>query len=116
MAPEVARGEEYNLKVDVYSFAILLYEVLNLDKVWAGCSSEDIRFKVVMRKQRPQPSMFWPFALRNLLKMTWSDNLRARLSMTHVFSVLENQAMLLQAEIDASVNNDAEGGAEAPTR
>ena len=114
MAPEIARGDEYNLKVDVYSFAILLYEVLNLDKAWAGCSSNDIRFKVLMRKQRPQPSMFWPSGLRDLLKMTWSDNQRARLSMTHVCSVLEKQGKLLQAEIDASVDG-VEGGVEPPT-
>jgi serine/threonine protein kinase len=108
MAPEIARGEQYNLKADVFSFAILLYEVLNLDKVWNGLSADDIRSKVVIRKQRPLPSMFWPSGMRDLLKSTWSDNPAARLSMKHVRVVLEKQAKLLQTEVEALEGADGE--------
>ena len=88
MAPEIGRGEKYNLKADVFSFAMLLYEVLSLGKVWDGCSPTDIREKVHIRKHRPTISMFWPAPLRDLLKATWSDVPAARLGMKHVHTIL----------------------------
>lgn len=93
MAPEIARGDPYNLKADVYSFSILLYEVLNLEKAWLGLKPQEIRRKVIVRKQRPMPSLFWPSELRELLKATWSDLPAGRLSMKHVHAVLLKQLM-----------------------
>lgn len=95
MAPEIARGDPYNLKADVYSFSILLYEVLNLEKAWVGLAPHEIRRKVIQRKQRPMPSLFWPADIRELLKSTWSDLPSGRLSMTHVHAVLAKQLMLM---------------------
>ena len=92
MAPEVGRGQKYNLKADVYSFSILLFEVLNLEKVWNGLQPHGIREKVFHRKQRPRISVFWPAPLKDLLKSTWSDIPNARLSMKHVHTVLQKQA------------------------
>jgi hypothetical protein len=88
MAPEVARGEPYNLKADVYSFAILLYEVLNLEKAFNGWQLRDISDRVHLKKQRPRPSLFWPAPLRELLKTTWSDIPADRLSMSRVHMIL----------------------------
>lgn len=36
MAPEVALGKPYNLKVDVFSFGILLWQMLSLKTPFAG--------------------------------------------------------------------------------
>ena len=94
MAPEVARGEPYNLKADVYSFAILLYEVLNLEKAYAGWQPREISDKVHYRKYRPRTSVFWPAPLRDLLKVTWSDVPAARLNMKVVKAILSQQADL----------------------
>jgi serine/threonine protein kinase len=97
MAPEIGRGERYNLKADVFSFGILLFEVLNLDKVWNGLPPQEIRLKVHHQKQRPRISMFWPAPLRDLLKSTWSDLPAGRLSMKHVHSILAKQAKEMAA-------------------
>lgn len=34
VAPEVYRNEEYDTKVDVFSFALILQEVLSLSVLW----------------------------------------------------------------------------------
>jgi hypothetical protein len=88
MAPEVARGERYNLKADVYSFSILLYEVLNLEKAYNGLQPQEIIDRIHYKKQRPRISLFWPTSMRDLLKSTWSDIPAARLSMKHVQAIL----------------------------
>ena len=98
MAPEIGRGEEYNQKVDVFSFGILLYEVLNMEKVWNGLQPQEIRDRVHHKMQRPTLSMFWPARLRELLKATWSDVPNARLPMDHIHTILCKQTL----ELDCS--------------
>jgi serine/threonine protein kinase len=91
MAPEIGRGEMYNQKVDVFSFGILLYEVLNMEKAWNGMQPQEIRDRVHYKKQRPTLSVFWPARLRELLMATWSNVPTARLSMDHVHTILCKQ-------------------------
>ena len=100
MAPEVSRGARYNLKADVFSFSILMFEVLSLSKAWSGYQPQEIRSRVNIHKQRPPLSMFWPSRLRDLLKSTWSDLPAARLPIRHVHTILSKQIEeLSQAKI-----------------
>ncbi|KAG7337224.1 serine/threonine protein kinase [Nitzschia inconspicua] len=96
MAPEVARGETYNLKADVYSFSILLYEVMNLDKAFQGWQPRDISDRVHHKKHRPRLPLIWPSPVRDLIKATWSDIPAGRLSMKHVYAVLQKESEELQ--------------------
>ena len=83
MAPEVARGDPYNLKADTYSFAILLWEVMDMSKAFSGWDPREIMEKVHQNKYRPITSLFWPRGVRDLIKSMWSDTSAARLSMTN---------------------------------
>ena len=96
MAPEVARGEPYNLRADVYSFAILFYEVMNLSKAFEGWQARDISDRVHQKKYRPRLPLVWPASVREILRTTWSDVPNARLSMKHVHSMLVKELKELQ--------------------
>lgn len=97
MAPEVAKAEPYNLKADVYSFAILFYEVMNLDKAFQGWQARDISDRVHHKKYRPRLPLVWPTSVREIIRATWSDVPGARLSMKHVYSMLVKEMKDLQA-------------------
>jgi Protein tyrosine and serine/threonine kinase len=101
MAPEVARGEKYNLQADVYSFAILFYEVMNLEKAFHGWQPREISDRVHYKKHRPRLPLVWPGSVRDLLKATWSDVPAGRLSMKHVYTILLKEAEELQAKAEA---------------
>ncbi|MGK3743953.1 MAG: hypothetical protein ACI90V_010812, partial [Bacillariaceae sp.] len=92
MAPEIGLGQRYNFKADVYSFAILLYEVLTLEKVFQGWKLSEISDRVYLKKYRPRLFLFWSQQLKEVLKSCWSDLSAARLSMKHVETILHKEA------------------------
>ena len=69
MAPEVAKGYKYNASVDVYSFGILLWELLSGKYAFDGMSSN-----VVDKEVRPPFLRTWPASLESLLTECWHWN------------------------------------------
>lgn len=76
MAPEVATDKPYNRSVDVYSFAILLWELCSLEKPFQGYSSQKHLKDVIMGGERPKMdyahTALWPVSLQWLMKCSWS--------------------------------------------
>lgn len=71
MAPEVCNGVPYNEKVDVYSFAIVLWEICALRKPFAGMSVADHYREVIVGGLRPPVDPQWPAGLIQLLQACW---------------------------------------------
>jgi serine/threonine protein kinase len=89
MAPEVALGEGYNLKVDIYSFAIVFYEMLSLQKAFDIYSGEMHQILVCQDGQRPVISAKWPAEIQDLLESGWSQAASDRPSIKSVCKNLE---------------------------
>ena len=96
MAPEIGLKQPYNLKADVYSFAILLYEVLCLEKAFLQWHSNEIFEQVHHKQYRPRMSMFWSKQVKQLLKSCWSHDPADRLQMKQIESILQNEMARLQ--------------------
>ena len=54
MAPEVALTRPYCEKVDMYSFAVVLYEVITCILPYSGHTSDDFYSDVIERNTRPE--------------------------------------------------------------
>ena len=68
MAPEVAKGYKYNKSVDVYSFGILLWELLYGEYAFDGRSNVD------KEARPPFLRTLWPESLEVLLTDCWHWN------------------------------------------
>lgn len=92
MAPEVANGQPYNLKCDVYSLSVLLWEVLALTKPYAK-DSEPKKFikKVIQGGTRPKIQPEWPATVKTLLAKGWTPNVEARYTMREVNEALATE-------------------------
>lgn len=88
MPPEVALDQPYGMSVDVYSLAILIYEVLSLKVPFAGMPPSEFRHQVFVRGARPPIDQGWPYPLQDLLASMWNANSKSRPTSDQVFSTL----------------------------
>jgi serine/threonine protein kinase len=91
MAPEVALSEPYNLSADIYSYSILLWELLTLDKAFGNLSPEDHRDMCVKMNQRLELRKSWSITIQTLLQGCWARNPQERPTAREVYKVLKQE-------------------------
>ncbi len=89
MAIEVIRKHPYNCKVDVFSFSILLWELMALCKPYEGLVGQQVKECVSVFGERPAVPRTWPTNLRRILRRGWSENLIERPFIPEVKDVLQ---------------------------
>ena len=88
MAPEVAKGQSYNFSADVYSFIILTWELLTLNRAYQNFTKEQLVNDVFYGIHRPKIDYSFPGSLQYLFEDGWSSNLFERPSMNEVLETL----------------------------
>ncbi|KHN72667.1 Mitogen-activated protein kinase kinase kinase 7 [Toxocara canis] len=95
MAPEVFSGSKYNEKCDVYSFGIILWEMITRRKPFEDVDGSAL---VILWKaftdSRPPPIANCPEVLMDLIVRCWHKNPNCRPTMREVFDVLTVFAMV----------------------
>jgi len=74
MAPEVALGMLYNAKADVYSLALITWQMVQGTKPFQGMSRKDFFHHVVHRHFRPPVDPKWPAALSAIILRAWDPD------------------------------------------
>lgn len=97
MAPEVAKGYKYNLSVDVYSYGILLWELLSGKYACEGSWNVD-------KEGRPPFLRTWPQSLETLITDCWHWNPNNR----PTFVQIEEQLNTIM--LDLRPNHNGNGG------
>jgi len=104
MAPEMILGEGYNEKVDVYSFGIILWEILTRQKPYphyvdpkAFCNA------ICFSHERPPIPPDTPAALKRLMTSCWSSTPSERISFSQIVQSLS------EIMVDCVVQNEAAG-------
>mmetsp|Transcript_16209 Transcript_16209/g.22134 ORF Transcript_16209/g.22134 Transcript_16209/m.22134 type:complete len:174 (+) Transcript_16209:624-1145(+) len=94
MAPEVALRKAYNEKVDVYSFGILLWQMLSGEVPFAGLSRDQFMERVACGGQRPALSAIsqlssLPEGLTRLMEQCWHASPSQRPSCASIVLTLD---------------------------
>ena len=94
MAPEIVLGRKTTLKSDIYSFGILLWELISLKRAFKKFSSCPMRFKenVVIGSWRPSLSTIPSKTLRELINDCWDYDPEKRPDITKVLEVLNMES------------------------
>jgi serine/threonine protein kinase len=95
MAPEVLNGDvDYDAKVDVYSFGVLLWELLAAATPFAQLQAAQIVVAVLVKKARPSPDpASSPATIVALMKRCWSHEPAERPTMAAAIGPLAQALM-----------------------
>ena len=91
---EVANEEEYNEKCDVYSFAILFWQMLALKTPFDVYRMGKLR-KIVWNGEQKRPFIDpdWPEPIKNLLERSWKKEIKTRPTFEEITGILRNQCV-----------------------
>eukprot|EP01018_Ginkgo_biloba_P037887 Gb_36967 [translate_table: standard] len=89
MAPEVFEHRRYDTKVDVFSFAIILYEMFEGSPPFANCDAYEVA-KIMSSGDRPifRAKTYLP-ELKELIKECWDHNSSKRPPFLDILKTLE---------------------------
>jgi serine/threonine protein kinase len=82
-APEIIRGVKYDERVDVYSFGIIMWQVVTRREPYAGRNFMGVSLDV-LEGRRPAVPNDCPIEIRKMMKRCWHDNRDKRPLMEHL--------------------------------
>ena len=98
MAPEVSLGEPYHLSADIYSFAILFWELCALEKAFGRMSQEEHKERAIYNNDRPPIKKEWKPSISALLEKCWKRNPRERISAADLYQKLRHEVNVYYEE------------------
>ncbi|KAF5205966.1 kinase domain [Thalictrum thalictroides] len=90
MAPEMIKQKHHTRKVDVYSFGIVLWELLTALIPFQDMTPEQAAFAVSEKNARPSLPTTCPMAFSHLISQCWSSNPKRRPNFDEIVSILES--------------------------
>lgn len=97
MAPEIVRQEEYSEKADVFSFAIILWELLTRAEPYAGHDGLALAYSVANDGLRPSVPAYCPAEWAAMMVRSWDDDPRVRPSFDELQRELLRLIRLLES-------------------
>ncbi|KAK4752583.1 hypothetical protein SAY87_021381 [Trapa incisa] len=100
MAPEMIKEKHHTKKVDVYSFAIVFWELLTSLTPFEDMTPEQAAFAVSHKNARPPLPPECPGALWHLITRCWSRNPNKRPHFIEIVSILKGYSESLNLDPD----------------
>ena len=90
ISPEILKNEKNNEKSDVYSYSMIVYEIMTNEIPFKNIDNKvDLYNKVVKNKSRPIIKESIPYIYRYFMEICWSDEPEKRHSYYIIVSNLE---------------------------
>ena len=100
MAPETLMDNLSNKASDVYSFGLILYELITNEIPFDGLNSYEIVKTVVIKEKRPNFNKEIPSCYRNLIENCWSQNYQERPTFDSIVSLLRTDKSFITEGVE----------------
>ena len=90
MAPEVALCQHYDQRCDVYSLAIVLWELWSLKKPYSKMSRQQIQERVICGGERLKLNASWPDQIQDSIKQCWAEDPELRPALESISDAILN--------------------------
>ena len=98
MAPEIAKFKPYNLKADVYSFGIIMHNLLSLKTPYEGLRMKEWYAIAITKGLRPSireiEDKNTNENINKLMRQCWDPCLTNRPSFDTIESILQNESCI----------------------
>jgi len=101
MSPENVQGRPYNLTTDVYSWAMIMWNILALEPPFALYTEQMIIDRVCDRGYRPKIFSYWSARMSSIIGRSWSANIKERPSFTEICIDLKEELHQINSAIAA---------------
>lgn len=114
MAPEVANGQKYNHKVDVYAFGLILWQLCHLETPYEEYTFQNFRENVFEKGIRPKISkkdLSQSLRLADLQTRSWANSMSERPEFSEIREMLRDEIFKLDTsmrESDLDFSNKTE--------
>lgn len=107
MSPECGLYKPYNLSADVYSFSMLLWEMISLRQPFKGFTYSQLKQEVFHEGYRPPLKEIWHKGLRSLIAVGWHQKPSKRPSMNGIYIKLKTLYTALTPGVsEAEISHD----------
>ena len=91
MAPEVAENKPISKKCDVFSFSLIVWEMMECKIPYHNAASDILASLAIISGERPPISAQWPAYLSSLTQACWSPAPKDRPTFDDIITSLENK-------------------------
>ena len=98
MAPEIVMHEAYSKSADVFSYAMILFELITHTVPFSDRSALQAAVSIGLQGKRPRLPAGTPTLLRDLVESCWAEDIASRPRARH----LESQVALLESTLSPS--------------
>ena len=88
MAPEILRGDRYSISADLYSYGVILWEMVTRSEPFKGVNAFAIAYQVGTEHRRLEIPATCPFLWRRLMQLCWAKP-GARPSVPDIMALLQ---------------------------
>ena len=74
MAPEVVLYKPYGKPVDIYSFALTVWETMNMKTPFEAMNFEKLSNDILRKEKRPTIPRDWPKEMSEMLNRAWATD------------------------------------------
>ena len=102
MAPEVLNKEKYDEKCDIYSFGVVVWELLTMETPFKDIKTvEELKERVVKKQERPAIPEYSPRTLTKLIEKCWHQDPTERPAFTEIIPLFD--VIVLEAIIQDKI-------------